>query len=1148
MIRLLFIYFFCFELLFGLSLTQEEKEWLKSHPVINVGYSTNFEPLYIQNDNGSIEGVIPDLYKIVASKLNIKINFKTNTWEQTLNDAKIGKIDVVPMMFKKTAENYGLIPTSEVYTHVFKVYGKSNQNIIINSLNDLKGLRVAYVKNILVLDNYLQKYKDNLTLIESKNTFEAFNKVLNNQADVAVVFNFNGSYITKKNFITELRPLYMIDDLVIDSISAVRSDYPELQSILNKVYDSITQDEKTNIFKKWISSTDHFDEVLCNLKPNEKELLNSIYFNVYIGNWEPFSVSNKNTISGISIDIWELIASKFNLHYTYVKNNNFNDTLESMKYDKNGIVLATAPTKDKEEFGVFSKTIMSFPVAVATNINEKFIVNLRELEGKTVAVGKNYSAHLLLQKHYPKIRFVPVENTLEALHLLNNGKVYAAADILPVLIYNLNKYNLSHLKISGTSTFLFDIKMMLNKHNQNVIPILNKFIDALEDADKQEIFNKWIYTKEIEKINYTFVYLIAFISICVIVVLMFRQKILNSTKKEIDKERNKYLSLMNFSSDMIFIMDFEGNLLEYSKEVQRVLGYTNDEMKTLSVFDWDKELTYNEFKAMTNNLSSSPIQLHRRHKKKDNNFYEADIQAVKIIISGQEFIYATVRDVTKIKELEQEIIKERDFVSTIIDSSNAIIAVINHEGRMIKVNKYAQEFTQYSQEEIASVPYFWSRFLPSDMKHNIENIFEKAKEGELTKNFKNSWFSKLGEERVFEWSNTLVLKPNGTMDYLATIGIDVTHQEHIQKQILEQKEEFESIFKYSTDGIAITDLETNFLEFNDAYVKITSYTREELLTKSSLDLSSPEHKDKMKELILIAINEGHVENYEKESIVKDGKRILVNMSISLLPDKKRLLIVTKDVTSLKLLEDQSRLAAMGEMIGNIAHQWRQPLSVITTAITGASIKSDLKLLDEQDIVETRDIIIKQANYLSTTIENFRNFIREDKKVTYISVKEAIENAVSLVSASLDNNFIKIILDLKDNMLILGNKNELTEAFINIMNNSKDILKDRHINEENRLIFVKTKCLDENTLEIQFLDNAGGIDETIMGRILEPYFTTKHKSQGTGLGLSISDKIIRERHHGVINVFNELFEYKGKNYKGFSLRIIFTSNQSESAHE
>jgi len=198
------------------------------------------------------------------------------------------------------------------------------------------------------------------------------------------------------------------------------------------------------------------------------------------------------------------------------------------------------------------------------------------------------------------------------------------------------------------------------------------------------------------------------------------------------------------------------------------------------------------------------------------------------------------------------------------------------------------------------------------------------------------------------------------------------------------------------------------------------------------------------------------------------------------------------------------------------------------------------MLNKEDIEESSKAIVKQTEYLSNTIDNFRDFIKEDKEYKNISIKEVLDNCLNLVHASLHNNFINLILDDEDDLEIYGNKNELTEAFLNIISNSKDALKEKK--EEDRFIFIKTKNFDINRLSLEIFDSGDGIDESIISKVLEPYFTTKHKSQGTGLGLAIVDKIVRERHKGTIEIYNEEFTHNQKIYKGLSFNIIFEKTE------
>jgi signal transduction histidine kinase len=234
---------------------------------------------------------------------------------------------------------------------------------------------------------------------------------------------------------------------------------------------------------------------------------------------------------------------------------------------------------------------------------------------------------------------------------------------------------------------------------------------------------------------------------------------------------------------------------------------------------------------------------------------------------------------------------------------------------------------------------------------------------------------------------------------------------------------------------------------------------------------------------------------------------------------------------------------MGEMIGNIAHQWRQPLSIISTVASGIKLSVEIDKKDDEELVKSSDKIIEQTMYLSKTIDDFRNFIKEDKEFKLIFINDIIMESLKLLDSSIKNNYIKIEKEIFDNIEVNGNKNELQQAIINILNNAIDFLKEKIEDQNNRYIFIKTKRIDTNSLELTILDSAGGINEKIIDRIFEPYFTTKHQSIGTGLGLSMVDKILREKHHFEIAAYNEEFTYNSKKYKGACFKVLFKKQDS-----
>ena len=242
--------------------------------------------------------------------------------------------------------------------------------------------------------------------------------------------------------------------------------------------------------------------------------------------------------------------------------------------------------------------------------------------------------------------------------------------------------------------------------------------------------------------------------------------------------------------------------------------------------------------------------------------------------------------------------------------------------------------------------------------------------------------------------------------------------------------------------------------------------------------------------------------------------------------------VIRNVTEQKRLEEQlfksEKLASMGDMIGNIAHQWRQPLSVITTASSGMQLQKEYGILTDKLFQESCNAINKNAQYLSNTIDDFKNFIKDDRAKAVFSLKDDIDSFLNLVEGSIKRHNINIILDLQEDIKIDGYENELNQCFINIFNNAKDVLKENV--EDNRLIFISTSSSEDKVI-IKIKDNGGGIPKDILPKIFEPYFTTKHQSQGTGLGLHMTYNLIVDGMNGTIEVTNETYTYQNKEYTG-----------------
>lgn len=233
----------------------------------------------------------------------------------------------------------------------------------------------------------------------------------------------------------------------------------------------------------------------------------------------------------------------------------------------------------------------------------------------------------------------------------------------------------------------------------------------------------------------------------------------------------------------------------------------------------------------------------------------------------------------------------------------------------------------------------------------------------------------------------------------------------------------------------------------------------------------------------------------------------------------------------KAIIAQSKLAHMGSLISMIAHQWRQPLSELSGVLMELETATRFKKLTSKRALVLSKRGDEVIEYMSSTIDDFRNFYKPDKKKEYFRVSFSCKKAISIINAALKNLNIKLDFIINHDSIIYGYPTEYSQVVLNILSNAKDVLKEKNIKNPTISLFIE-KQENENIVTIH--DNAGGIKEEYMDLIFDPYFSTKSQTKGTGLGLYISKLIIEENMGGKLLVKN------GK--QGAIFKIILKENK------
>jgi PAS domain S-box-containing protein len=331
-----------------------------------------------------------------------------------------------------------------------------------------------------------------------------------------------------------------------------------------------------------------------------------------------------------------------------------------------------------------------------------------------------------------------------------------------------------------------------------------------------------------------------------------------------------------------------------------------------------------------------------------------------------------------------------------------------------------------------------------------------------------------------------------------------------------------------------TDLKGVITDVSDAFCKISGYKRDELIGKPHNIIRHPDMPKSAFRDMWDTISKGKTWNGEVKNLKKDGGYYWVYANIEPLFDRygkiEGYVAIRLDITDSVHLEEelelskqkdktllhQSKLAQMGEMISIIAHQWRQPLTAISATTADLYIKNMLDQYNSDYYNEKLEKIDSLSQHLSNTIDDFRNFYKQDKEKTEILYCDIIKGAIDIIETTLQNKNIKLEIATNCKKKIYTYPNELRQVILNIIKNAEDVLLERKI--ENPAIYIKTYN-DDTYSYLEISDNAGGIPKNIIDKIFDPYFSTKMKKDGTGLGLYMSQIIVRDHSNGDIIVTN-----------------------------
>ena len=520
----------------------------------------------------------------------------------------------------------------------------------------------------------------------------------------------------------------------------------------------------------------------------------------------------------------------------------------------------------------------------------------------------------------------------------------------------------------------------------------------------------------------------------------------------------------------------------------------------------------------------------------DKNEYKSkgyELGAIDYITKpiDSKLLYLKLSRYFEVFQAQKSLENENRHIKQLLNTPNIsyILTDPNIEGNpVVFVNDYFYKFTGYFKEEVIGKSLKILQVDNSDeeeRKKIKQALIDKVSITVILKNKKKSdevFYNKISISPIFF--------PNSDkVQFFLAIQNDVT-------DIVKEKRYFETVLNTSQAIILVTDGK-NLERINKRFFDLFDFKNfDDFKSKHKCVCElfiNKENKNYLQPKVNgMDWNDYIVSNseviHEACMIDKNGNERIFQVESSgkifKMEDGENEEVITfTDITQLigqkKMLIDQSKFAAMGEMINMIAHQWRQPLTTLTLILDKIYLFNQLKQLDSEKLNTQYEKSIKLIQYMSKTINDFRNFFQDNAIKEKISIKDLINQSYELILPALNKEFISSEITIAEdckNLVLQLNSSKISQVFLNLYKNSLDKFKVKSIKNP----YLGTKCYRNNqylTIEIQ--DNAGGIPDSIINKIFEPYFSTKSKN-GTGIGLYMSKIIIEQQFKGYIQVSNE----------------------------
>ncbi len=914
------------------------------------------------------------------------------------------------------------------------------------------------------------------------------------------------------------------------------------------------------------------NEAKFQLSPDEKAWLNQNHtVRVRIGSAPPLMLTD-GKIRGMAIDYLTYIFNQHGIKIHYIQESEVTWT-QALKFIEQHDVVDMVPTakitNERKKRMLFTDEYIFAPWVIFTRSKADFIGSIEDLKGKTVSVEEGYVIHEKLKRDYPKIKLKIVSAKLQnyaemPIKDLSTGLVDGYIGNLIMTTYMIQSKGYMNVKVAAPTPF--------DNHNQamairndwpELASIINKTLVGMTPDEHATILNRWLSIRYEYGINKTEVIkwglMIIFLSASILIGILYWNRRLkkevrqrNRAEEKLKESTQYYQALFNKNRDGYAINRGSGELIDPNPAFAKMLGYSVEETKKLSFW----KLTPEKWKEWEANIHGKKLLergytdlYEKEYIHRDGTIFPIEVQAFLLNEAkdlDSALIGAFVRDITKRKQAEEDLLKERAQLKTIINNIPVMLTRYNPDANMLYLNKEFEKIIGWKTEEVQDIDMMEKVYPDPEYRQQAMEYMQKA--STEWREFKV--MSKSGETIDSEWSN--IRMEDGTQ---IGIGLDITERKKIESDLKEHVNNFNDLLDNSRTLLYKFNLKTRTFDFLGQVMETFVGISVDDYIKGGIELAvsilHPDDRDRLDEHLknLLA---GTLENDMQRTIEyrfknartgqygwfsdnravvfdDDGKPAAIVGSIIDITERKK--TEQENITLESKLRQSQKMESIGNLAGGIAHDFNNLLYPIIGF--AEMLKEDLPPNSPEH--ESAQEIFNAGKRGGELVKQILAFSRQSEhKLSPVRFQKILAEVLKLTRSTIPSD-IEIHHDIQQNCgSVMAELTQLHQIAMNLITNAYHAVEN-----ESGIISVQLKeiRMDGGELKdsplkpgqyamLSVSDNGFGIPRNMINNIFEPYFTTKEKGKGTGLGLAVVYGIVKE-HKGDIKVYSE--EGKGTTF-------------------